>query len=88
MNDPRERVLTMLRTYVEEDLKQDPNKVSMFSTLEDMGVDSLQAIEFVFKLEEEFKIRLDAEELKNSSVESLVALIERQLRQPPAVAAA
>ncbi len=51
-----------------EKLNTDKDKVSETATLEDLGVDSLDMVEFVLKLEEVFAIEIndeDAEKFNN-----------------------
>ncbi len=56
------------------------------STLKDLGIASLDAIEVIFDIEEHFNINLPNEDtdLENGTVGHLVEAIERQLAQKPA----
>lgn len=74
-----ERILGLLRAYVLE-LNEDPAKVCLTATLDDIGIDSLMAVEFVFKLEEEFKVKLDANEMRGSTVGQAIRLVEDRLK--------
>ncbi|RUL80050.1 acyl carrier protein [Dyella choica] len=56
------------------------------STLKDLGVASLDAIEVIFDIEEHFNINLPNEEVdfENGTVGHLTGAVERQLAQKPA----
>ncbi|MCV3270850.1 acyl carrier protein [Roseobacter sinensis] len=62
----------------------EPSEVSMESTLEDLGIDSLGLVESIFSIEEEFDISVpfnandpQASDFDISTVASIVAGIER-----------
>jgi len=58
-------------------LKVNPSTITMTSTLQDLGADSLALVEIVMKLEEQFGIEIDderAEKLKN--VQDVVQYIQ------------
>ncbi|MEM9638788.1 MAG: acyl carrier protein [Pseudomonadota bacterium] len=62
----------------------EPSDVSMESTLEDLGIDSLGLVESIFSIEEEFDISVpfnandpQASDFDISTVASIVAGIER-----------
>ncbi len=66
----------------------EPSDVTMESTLEDLGIDSLGLVESIFAIEEEFDISIpfNANEPSESdfditSVAAIVAGIERLLKQ-------
>ncbi len=47
------------------------------ATIESIGLDSLDKIEFMFALEQEFDIKIPDREVKLSSIREMVAVIER-----------
>ncbi len=47
------------------------------ATLENLGLDSLDKIEFLFALEDEFKIQIPESELKIETLQEFVNLVER-----------
>lgn len=47
------------------------------ATIEDIGLDSLDKIEFLFELEKEFDIRIPDREVKLNSIQDMVTVIER-----------
>jgi acyl carrier protein len=66
--------------------KIDIASITPQSTLKDLGIASLDAIEVIFDIEEHFNINLPNEDtdLENGTVGHLVEAIERQLAQKPA----
>ena len=50
--------------------------------LEDLGVDSLTLLECLFKLEEEFKIKLDDPGTQIKTVQDIIDLVELTLLTP------
>jgi acyl carrier protein len=47
------------------------------ATIESLGLDSLDKIEFMFALEEEFDIKIPDREVKLTSIQDMVTVIER-----------
>ncbi len=47
------------------------------SSLETLGLDSLSVIEFMFVLEDEFKIKLSDERVEIKTVQDIVTLVDR-----------
>jgi acyl carrier protein len=47
------------------------------STLESFGIDSLDKIEFLFSLEDEFKIKIAESEVKIDTVQDVVDMVNR-----------
>ncbi len=47
------------------------------ATIESIGLDSLDKIEFLFALEQEFDIKIPDREVKFTSIRELVSVIER-----------
>ena len=61
-----------------EHLEIDENEISESTTLEDMGVDSLDAVEIIMELEDEFGIEIQAEDA-GKSVKEFVDYIDSKL---------
>ena len=79
-DDVRERVVTIIA----EQAVLDAGRVSVDSTLKDLGIDSLGVVEAIFAIEEAFDIKVPfnandptAEEFDISSVGAIVAAVER-----------
>ena len=68
-----------VKEAIVETLRIDEDKITAEADLaEDLGIDSLDAVELVMSLEEEFDIKIDNEELKNmKKVSDIVACIEK-----------
>lgn len=76
---------------VAEQAVLEPSDVTMESTLEDLGIDSLGLVESIFAIEEEFDISIpfNANEPENSefdisSVATIIAGIEKLVDNAPA----
>ncbi len=54
----------------EENLKPD-------ATLDNLGLDSLDKIEFMFVLEDEFKIKIPDREVKITTIQDMITAIDR-----------
>lgn len=72
-------VFDTVKEIIVKELKIDPDKVTMDSSLqEDLGADSLDAVEIVMDIEDEFSISIDDEAADSiKTVRSLVDFIER-----------
>lgn len=68
-----------VKEAIVETLGVDEDKITAEADLaEDLGIDSLDAVELVMSLEEEFDIKIDNEELKNmKKVSDVVVCIEK-----------
>jgi acyl carrier protein len=65
-----------------------PESISPETTLEELGVDSLDAVSIVFDLESEFKIDIEADEAAAArTVADLVEGVRRLVGEPADVAA-
>jgi acyl carrier protein len=84
MGSIRDRVIGI----ISEQAVLDPSDVTMDSTLEDLGIDSLGLVESIFAIEEEFDISVPfnanepaASDFDISSVASIIAGIERLVKE-------
>ena len=57
--------LSRIKDLAVKELSLDPTKVEPNAPLADLGVDSLTFIEFMFKIEDEFGIKVSDEDLRN-----------------------
>ena len=69
-----EKLVAVLADHVD----CDPSSVTMDTTFEELGVDSLDTVEMVMDLEESLGIELELEK-KVESVGELVAIIEEKM---------
>lgn len=58
-------VLSKVKEIISEQLDIDPEGIEMESTFEEMDADSLDLVELVMALEEEFNIEITDEEIEN-----------------------
>lgn len=75
-----------IRSALARELKRDPHTITLEQTLrEDLGLNSLDAIELMFKVEEEFDIEIPDPDLqKLRTVGDLVSYLEARLSGAPA----
>ncbi len=78
--DIKDRVITIIA----EQAVLEPSDVTLDSTLQDLGIDSLSLVESIFAIEEEFDISVpfnanepEASEFDISSVRTIIAGIEK-----------
>ena len=71
MNENFEKVAKVLAEYKEND----PSEITIDTTFEDLGFDSLDIVEIVMNLEETFELELEMNE-SLVDVKSLIAYIE------------
>ncbi|RKT34227.1 acyl carrier protein [Roseovarius halotolerans] len=84
MSSIKDRVIGIIA----EQAVLDPSDVTMDSTLEDLGIDSLGLVESIFAIEEEFDVSVpfnanepEASDFDISSVASIVAGIEKLIAE-------
>lgn len=78
-----EEILLVVRQFV-EDLGQDPGKIVPEASLSDLGIDSLQAVDLVFRFEEHFQIDIPMEQFHATTVDEAVTFVARLLPDPKA----
>lgn len=71
---------------ISKQAKIDIGTIKVESTLKDLGIASLDAIEVIFDIEEHFNINLPNEDVnfESGTVGDLIGAVERQLAQKPA----
>ena len=86
MNETFERV----KTLMVGEFQLDPGAITPATPLTELGVDSLAALEFVFVLEDAFRITIDpTTDLRGGLVRDIVNAVDRaQAQQNTALAAA
>jgi acyl carrier protein len=76
----REDITRKLTTILVEQLGCEAEKITDEATLDDLGADSLDAVEIIMAVEDEFVINIPDEKAeKLTTVGEFVDLIERQL---------
>ncbi len=73
-----EEVLTVVREFV-EGLGQDANKIVPEARLTELGIDSLQAVDLVFRFEERFEIEIPMEDFRATTVGEAIDYVSRLL---------
>ena len=74
MNDTFDRI----RALIAEEFALQPAAITPDTLLTDLGVDSLAALEFAFRLEDALGIRLqDDTDLRTASIADVVRVVER-----------
>ena len=68
-----------LVSYASKQLELDPSEISLESTFESLGIDSLDIVEMVMDLESELGIELEMEDQKIATFGELAAFIESKL---------
>lgn len=63
----------------------DPEKISEDASIKDLGIDSLGLLEFIFRIEEVFAIRIDNEDADKLQTLSDIANLVDRLRTPATV---
>ena len=59
------QTLDRIKELAVKELSLDPGKLDPDAPLADLGVDSLTFIEFMFKIEDEFGVKVSDEDLRN-----------------------
>lgn len=70
--------LEKVKKILADHLEIDENEIDEETTLDDLGVDSLDAVEIVMEMEDEFGIEIQSDEIGNS-VKDFVDYIESKL---------
>ena len=64
-----------------ENFEFDEEKLSPETTLDSLGLDSLDKIDFIFALEKEFDIRIEPSEIKTDTIAQIVESIEKMFSE-------
>lgn len=76
-----EAIFEKLIAIVVEKLHVNRTQVTLESTMQDLGADSLDMVEIVMRIEEEFNIQInDADAEKLHTMQEVVAYIQAQLK--------
>jgi len=77
-DDLTQRVLRIIA----ETQRKDPSQVTINSSFEELGIDSMDGVNIVFALENEFNVNVPDEEVKNiRSVRDMVEGVRRLVEQ-------
>ena len=78
MDRSEEEILSVVRQFV-EDLGQDPSKAVPEANLRDLGIDSLHAVDLVFRFEEKFEVSIFIEDFSATTVAEAVQFMQGRL---------
>jgi acyl carrier protein len=84
---PNDELTRRVLTIIAETQRKDPALVTIDSSFEELGIDSMDGVNIVFALENEFNINVPDEEVKNiKSIRDLVDGVRRltALNEKPA----
>jgi acyl carrier protein len=78
---PTDELTQRILRIIAETQRKDPTQVTIDSSFEELGIDSMDGINIIFALENEFNINVPDEEVKNirsvrDVVEGVIRLIE------------
>lgn len=65
-----------LRKIFIENFQSEENELKPDASLESLGLDSLDKIDFLFEIEEEFKIRIEPSDIKTDNIQGIVDCID------------
>jgi len=73
-------VFDKLKDIIKDELGFDVDSLTLASTLEDMGADSLDAVELIMAIEEEYDIEIAEEDAQEfTSLGNIVSYIESKI---------
>lgn len=73
--------LERIRKLFHENFDFPEDRFQPESTIESIGLDSLDKIEFLFALEKEFHVRIPEREVPLNSIQDMITVIERLVRE-------
>ncbi len=71
-----------LATLLFQQYNIDPASVKMAAPIQSLGLDSLDIVDVFYGIEKEFKIKLPTQNLDLKSIQDLVDLVERTVKEP------
>jgi acyl carrier protein len=79
-----DEILAVVRQFV-QDLGQDPGKIVPAAKLAELGIDSLHAVDLVFRFEEQFEIDIPMENFHATTVAEAMEYVAKLLPDSPSV---
>ena len=73
--------LQTLTTIIAEKLDISPDKITAESTMEDLGLDSLDTFDVIFRAEDAFKIKVANYQADLKTLQDVVNLIDRLIKE-------
>jgi acyl carrier protein len=82
--EPEMTTIERIRKLLVEKLELNAELIVPDATLDSLGLDSLDKIEFIFALEDEFKIKIEDRNVRIDTIRDGVTLIERLVAEQKA----
>ncbi|HEY8118850.1 MAG TPA: acyl carrier protein [Methylophilaceae bacterium] len=73
--------LQVLTKIIADKLEVDPSTITPESTLEDLGLDSLDTFDIIFNAEDAFKIKVPNDQVTISTLQDVVDLVDRLIKE-------
>jgi acyl carrier protein len=73
--------LQTLKKIIAEKLERDPESISSESTMADIGLDSLDTFDVIFRAEEEFNIKVTDYQAELKTLQDVVNLIDQLIKE-------
>jgi len=74
-------ILDVVRSFARS-IGVDGSKISIESTLQEIGIDSLRAVGLIFEIEDRYNISLPMDEFRASTVQEAIEFLRPRLPQP------
>jgi acyl carrier protein len=74
-------ILERLKTLLLNEYNIDVGLIKTDAPIQSLGLDSLDMVDFFYAIEKEFKIKLPTQNLDLKSVQDLIALVERTVKE-------
>jgi acyl carrier protein len=74
-------ILERLKTLLLDQYNIDVGSIKPEAPIESIGLDSLDMVDFFYAIEQEFKIKLPTPNLNLKSIQDLVDLVERTVKE-------
>jgi acyl carrier protein len=73
--------LQAVKDILVEKFELDPDKITLGSTLEDLGLDSLDTFDMIFSAEEVFKVKVPNDQVDIKTLQDVVNLLDRLVKE-------
>lgn len=71
-----------IRQLFLEHFELEPDKLQSEATVESLGLDSLDMVDFIYTLEKEFRIQLPEQEMRRNTLQDIVNLVDQLKGEP------
>jgi len=77
----QERLKTLLSKQYNIDANFDTASIKAEDPIQSLGLDSLDMVDFFYAIEKEFKVKIPTKDLKLKSIQDLIDLVERAVKE-------